>query len=38
MNSQKYKNFKSIKMHSDFLKFSEEEILASSINVLLRKK
>lgn len=36
--SEKYKKFKSLNIHDDFAKFSEEEILAGSINVLLRKK
>lgn len=37
-NSEKYKTFKSIKLHADYTKFTEEEILAGSILVLLEKK
>ena len=33
-----FKMFKSLKIHSDFSKFSDEELTAGSINVLLRKK
>lgn len=33
----KYKQFKTLNIHSDFKPFSEEEILASSINILLKK-
>ncbi len=37
-DSEKYRKFKALNLHNDFVKFSEEEILAGSINVLLRKK
>ena len=36
--SQKYNDFKKLNLHEDFLKFSEQDLLAGSINVLLRKK
>lgn len=36
-NSKKYKMFKEIQLHQDFKKFTEKEILAGSINVLLSK-
>lgn len=35
--STKYKKFKELNLHEDYLCFSEEEILAGSINVLLKK-
>ena len=37
-NEDKYKKFKELKIHSDFSQYSEEELLAGSINVLLKKK
>ena len=37
-DSLKYKKFKSLNLHQDFKHFPEEEILAGSINVLLKKK
>lgn len=37
-SSKKYEKFKQLKIHSDFMSHSEEELLAGSINVLLRKK
>ena len=37
-SSKKYEKFKQLKIHSDFMSYSEEELLAGSINVLLRKK
>lgn len=37
-SSEKYQKFKKLKLHVDFESFSEEELLAGSINVLLRKK
>ncbi|MDC0324450.1 hypothetical protein OAL42_00120 [Akkermansiaceae bacterium] len=37
-DSEKYAKFSQLNIHSDFEKFSEEEILAGSINVLLRKR
>ena len=36
--SEKYAKYKELKIHDDFVNFSEEEVLAGSINVLLRKK
>ncbi|GLB50494.1 class I SAM-dependent methyltransferase [Neptunitalea lumnitzerae] len=36
-DSVKYKMFKHLKLHEDFAKYTEEEILAGSINVLLQK-
>lgn len=36
-NSDKYKKFKELTLHSDYAKYTEEEILAGSINVLLKK-
>jgi hypothetical protein len=36
-NSDKYKMFKALKLHPDYQKFSEEEILAGSICVMLEK-
>jgi len=36
--SEKYNKFKALKLHPDYSKFSEEEILAGSIFVLLIKK
>lgn len=37
-DSKKYELFKKLNIHADFNQFSEDEILAGSINVLLRKK
>lgn len=37
-DSTAYKNFKKLKIHSDFQKYTEQELMAGSINVLLRKK
>ncbi|WP_034059005.1 methyltransferase domain-containing protein [Lacinutrix jangbogonensis] len=37
-SSDKYKKFKAIDLHEDYTGFSEEEILAGSINILLKKK
>ena len=37
-NSRKYKKFKELTLHKDFENFTEEEILAGSINVLLKVK
>jgi len=37
-DSLKYKQFKQLKIHLDYQRFSEEEILAGSINILLKKK
>jgi hypothetical protein len=37
-SSEKYQKFKKLKLHVDFESYSEEELLAGSINVLLRKK
>ncbi|MGX1022919.1 hypothetical protein [Psychroflexus sp. MBR-150] len=36
-NSDKYKKFKKLNIHYDYKKYSEQEILASSITVLLSK-
>ena len=36
-NEEKYKKFKKLEIHSDFKNYSEEELLAGSINVLLKK-
>ena len=36
-NAQKYKKYKELDIHSDFNKYSEEELTAGSINVLLKK-
>ena len=36
-DSMKYKKFKALKLHEDFDCFSEEEILAGSINIVLKK-
>ena len=33
-----YKNFKKLKIHKDFQKYTEQELMAGSINILLRKK
>lgn len=37
-NSEKYKKYKKLRIHSDYNKFSEKEILAGSIVVLLEKE
>ena len=36
--SKKYEDFKKLKLHSDYAKFAEKELLAGSINILLKKK
>lgn len=36
-NSKKYEDYKKLKIHHDYAKFNEEQILAGSISVLLRK-
>lgn len=38
LNSDKYHKFKALKIHNDYLKFTEEELLAGSINILLKYK
>lgn len=38
IDSDSYKKFKKLKLHDDFVKFSEEELMAGSINILLQKK
>ncbi len=38
LNSAKYHKFKALKIHNDYLKFTEEELLAGSINILLKYK
>lgn len=35
--TEKYKMFKELKIHPDYNKYNEEEILAGSINILLKK-
>lgn len=35
-DSEKYKAFKKLRIHSDYASYSEEELLAGSINILLR--
>lgn len=35
--TEKYKMFKELKIHPDYIKYNEEEILAGSINILLKK-
>ncbi|MBT8393728.1 MAG: class I SAM-dependent methyltransferase, partial [Bacteroidia bacterium] len=37
-NEEKYKKFKALEIHSDFKHYTEDELTAGSINVLLRKK
>jgi len=37
-NEEKYRKFKELEIHPDFKKYTEEELSAGSINVLLRKK
>jgi hypothetical protein len=37
-DSGKYRKFKKLEIDQEFLKFTEEEILAGAINILLRKK
>ena len=36
--SEKYNNFKALKLHSDYSKFTDKDLTAGSINVLLKKK
>lgn len=36
-NSKKYKMFKDLNIHSDYRKYSEKDLLAGSINILLKK-
>ena len=38
IESDSYKKFKKIKVHNDFKKFSDQELMAGSINILLRKR
>jgi len=38
IKTEKYAKFKKLKLHADFAGFSEEEVLAGSINVLLPKR
>jgi len=38
LGSKKYELFKKVKLHHDYKKYSEEELTAGSINVLLRPK
>lgn len=37
-DSDSYKKFKKLKLHSDFAGFSDQELMAGSINILLKKK
>ncbi|WP_298516056.1 methyltransferase domain-containing protein [uncultured Kordia sp.] len=37
-NSEKYRKFKELTLHKDFQEYTEEELLAGSINVLLKLK
>ncbi len=37
-NSESYKKFKELKLHHDYLDYSDQELMAGSIEVLLRKK
>ncbi len=37
-NSMAYKKFKELPIHEEFQKFSEQELMAGSINVLLKKR
>lgn len=37
INSESYKKFKELEIHDDFSKFSEQELMAGSINILLKK-
>lgn len=36
--SESFKNFKKLKIHNDFAKFTDQELMAGSINILLKKK
>jgi len=38
INSEVYKKFRELAIHEDFSKFNEEELMAGSINILLKKK
>lgn len=37
-DSDSYKKFRKLKIHEDFSSFSEQELMAGSINILLKKK
>lgn len=37
-NSEKYRKFKELTLHKDFQEYTEEELLAGSINILLKLK
>lgn len=37
-DSKSYKKFKELKIHQDFSNYSDQELMAGSINILLRKK
>ncbi|TDE04596.1 hypothetical protein [Flavobacterium hiemivividum] len=37
-NSEAYQKFRELAIHEDFSKFNEEELMAGSINILLKKK
>jgi len=36
--SENFKKFKKLKIHKDFVKYTDEELMAGSINILLQKK
>ncbi|MBF4465636.1 hypothetical protein [Flavobacterium sp. LC2016-12] len=36
--SESFKKFKKLKIHNDFAKFTEQELMAGSVNVLFKKK
>ncbi|MNY54570.1 hypothetical protein D3C86_1904600 [compost metagenome] len=36
--SESFKKFKKLKIHDDFTKFTDQELMAGSINILLQKK
>ena len=38
INSDSYKKFKKLSIHRDFSGFSDQELMAGSINILLKKK
>jgi hypothetical protein len=38
MGSKGYEKFKELKIHEDFKKYSDQELMAGSVNILLKKK
>ncbi|HEU4788838.1 MAG TPA: class I SAM-dependent methyltransferase [Flavobacterium sp.] len=38
IDSESYRKFKKLKIHDDFANFSDQELMAGSINILLQKK